>query len=402
MAPVALDLDCVIFGGGAAGLFALAALRRRGFSALLLERDALGAGQTRCAQGIIHGGTKYSLAGLVGADSRAIAGMPERWLRMLEGTEAPALGVHALRARHGWLWRSDGLAGRLGMLGARLALRVRPEPIAAADRPEILRAMPGEVLRLPEPIVDPSAVLAAIAAPHRGRIARHDPKHLEIRGRGDRVLLRAVVECADGPRPLEIDAACVILAAGVGNESLRERFGCRPGCTQRRPLHQVLVRSPLLPVFDGHCVSGDATRLTITSAAEPGGVVWHLGGRLAEEGVALDRAPLLRRAMEELRAVLPAAPLDGAEFAAYRVDRAEPLEGGRRPDDARLIDEWPVLSLWPTKLALAPRAADAALECVAHRLPPPAGAAAPRPFEPIPPPVAAPPWHDALEWTPAP
>lgn len=420
MSDSTLELDCVILGGGAAGLFTLAHLRAQGHSALLLERDMLGAGQTRCAQGIIHGGTKYSLGGLLGADSRAIAEMPERWLDMAEGRVAPSLQAARLRSRHGWLWRSDGMAGRLGMLGARLALRVRPEEVAPEERPALLRAQRGAVLRLAEPIFDPGSVLMAIAEAHRGCIARHHDDSLQISDRDDAIDL--TVELVDSPRSLQLRARRVVLAAGTGNEVLRQRFGRPDGRTQRRPLHQVLVRSPILPWIDGHCIDGDATRVTMTSERDAQGrVIWHLGGRLAEQGVALDRTAQIVRAIAELRAILPGVELDGAEVATYRVDRAEPLEAGRRPDDARLIDEGAVLSLWPTKLALAPRAAelvgahlaahpvDPSLARTRARVPPgstssAAAAPAPAPLgsdHPLPA-CAQPPWHDALEWTPVP
>jgi len=416
-----LPLDCLILGGGAAGLFALAALRAQHLRALVLESDSLGMGQTRCAQGIIHGGVKYSLRGLVGSDSRAIAEMPERWRRMAEGREQPSLAGAIVRSRHCWLWRSDGLAGRLGMLGAQLALRARPEEVTGDERPELLRTAPGRVLRLPEPIFDPGSVLDALAREHEGCIARYDTDSLEIHQESSRpIRIRASVRTHAGMESIALHARCVVLAAGTGNERLREKFGLAANRTQRRPLHQGLVRSPSLPWLDGHCVDGDSTRVTITSARDSQGrVVWHLGGRLAEEGVALDRDALVRRAAAELRAVLPHAPLDGAEFAAYRVDRAEPLEHGRRPDDARLLEEGRVLTLWPTKLALAPRAGAMALERVTAQVTGSgvgharersrARAAGEHIVAAEPPPkleidfplpaTAAPPWHDALQWT---
>ncbi|MFN3402304.1 MAG: FAD-dependent oxidoreductase, partial [Ferrovibrio sp.] len=40
------DVDVAILGGGIAGLWLLARLKRAGYSALLIEREALGAGQT--------------------------------------------------------------------------------------------------------------------------------------------------------------------------------------------------------------------------------------------------------------------------------------------------------------------------------------------------------------------
>ena len=59
-----LRVDIAIIGGGIAGLWMLSRLRKRGYSALLIESEALGSGQTICSQGIIHGGVKYSLQGL--------------------------------------------------------------------------------------------------------------------------------------------------------------------------------------------------------------------------------------------------------------------------------------------------------------------------------------------------
>ena len=80
-----LNVDIAIIGGGIAGLWLLARLRQRGYGALLIENQRLGAGQTLCAQGIIHGGAKYSLGGQISDSAAAIAGMPEAWRRCLRG-----------------------------------------------------------------------------------------------------------------------------------------------------------------------------------------------------------------------------------------------------------------------------------------------------------------------------
>ncbi|HEY3967359.1 MAG TPA: FAD-dependent oxidoreductase, partial [Planctomycetaceae bacterium] len=55
-----MELDVLIFGGGAAGLWLLDQLARRGDCVLLLEAGRLGLGQTVGSQGIIHGGLKYT------------------------------------------------------------------------------------------------------------------------------------------------------------------------------------------------------------------------------------------------------------------------------------------------------------------------------------------------------
>src|SRR5882672_5507147 len=74
-----MDLDILIFGGGAAGLWLLDCLARRGDRVLLLEAGRLGQGQTIAAQGIIHGGLKYTLQGLLTSAAREIREMPVTW-----------------------------------------------------------------------------------------------------------------------------------------------------------------------------------------------------------------------------------------------------------------------------------------------------------------------------------
>ena len=67
-----VQVDVAIFGGGVAGLWTLSLLRNQGYNAVLFENNTLGGGQTRYAQGIIHGGTKYALTGKLTASSEAI------------------------------------------------------------------------------------------------------------------------------------------------------------------------------------------------------------------------------------------------------------------------------------------------------------------------------------------
>ena len=74
-----LSTDVLIVGGGVAGLWLNARLRRLGYSTLLVDKGVLGGGQSVKSQGIIHGGTKYALSGALTGASEAIADMPEHW-----------------------------------------------------------------------------------------------------------------------------------------------------------------------------------------------------------------------------------------------------------------------------------------------------------------------------------
>src|SRR5438445_7352869 len=101
-----MQLDVLIFGGGAAGLWCLDRFRRAGYHAILLESTALGRGQTIQAQGIIHGGGKYALRGVRDFTAvRSTKAMPERWRRSLAGEiEQDLRDTQVLSGRcHNWI-----------------------------------------------------------------------------------------------------------------------------------------------------------------------------------------------------------------------------------------------------------------------------------------------------------
>ena len=162
---------------------------------------------------------------------------------------------------------------------------------------------------------------------------------------------------------LDLAPRHVVLAAGRGNAELRRRCGLAETAMQSRPLHMVLVCGDL-PLLNGHCVDGRTTRVTITSdQAAAGRTVWQVGGQIAEIGVQFDERSLLARAADELRAVIPGIELSRAEWASYRVDRAEQATaGGARPESVGLLCEGNLITAWPTKLALVPYLAERILE----------------------------------------
>jgi glycerol-3-phosphate dehydrogenase len=405
-----IEPDVLIVGGGIAGLWLLDALIERGYSAVLVESGGLGGGQTIASQGIIHGGVKYTLAGLFSASADAIAEMPVIWCDCLAGRRSPDLSTAPLRANHCHLWRTDDLASRLGSLGAQHALRVKPVRLDRSQRPEALRGCPGSVMRLDEQVIDPAAVAACFLARHRARIVAGDVLgdggSIDVgeAGRVRAVILRHTDRDGGGDRGAELTivARRVLLTAGAGNAALRVRIGLSEQAMQRRPLHMVMARGRL-PELYGHCVDGAATRATITSARHSSGdMVWQIGGQIAEkEGVARSEAEQVAFARDELRAVVPGLDLSGVRMGTYRIDRAEARSAdGARPNDAQCVVEGNTITAWPTKLALAPRLAERLVEL----LDPPRGGASedvavpedwPRP------PIAQPPWETTESWTAA-
>ena len=349
-----LNVDVAIIGGGIAGLWLLARLRQHGYGALLIETGRLGAGQTICAQGIIHGGAKYSLSGQLSASATAIAGMPELWRRCLGGEGDPDLRAARLLADHQYLWATRAPTSQLAAFFASKLMRSRMEKVAGADAddyPPVLHHpdFRGTVYRLDEPIVEVASVLAAFAESHREAIVCNEgPVTLNA----DNSL---TLRYADQPI-WTIQPTCAVFTAGAGNAAL-------PWATlQLRPLHMVMARGPALPgPLYAHCLGvSDVPRLTVTSHYDASGrLVWYLGGGLAEEGVQRDRHEQIRAARRELAALLPWVDWSQVAFATFTVQRAEARQPqGARPAEPSIIHAGRVLAAWPTKLALAPLLAE--------------------------------------------
>ena len=393
-------LDVMIFGGGGAGLWLLDTLIAAGRRVILLEADRLGAGQTICAQGIIHGGLKYTLDGMFSRSTASIRDMPAVWRACLEGRRRPDLSNTRVRAQHCYLWRTASVRSRLAMIGARVGLRVAPETVDRKSRPDVLAGCPGTVARLDEQVIDPAGLLADLAAQHRPFILKIDAMAgLEFTVDQPGQIQAVHLTNPDGGRKVTLRPDHVIFTAGAGNAALADRIGlAQVAQQQNRPLHMLMMRGPL-PELNGHCVDGAATRATITSDTDSQGrTVWQVGGQIAESGVSMEPEPFVFHAAAEIRAVLPELPLHGVSWASYRIDRAEADRGGRRPDDVSVVKTGNVIVAWPTKLALVPRLAD----MISAKLAGPAAGATDLPagiFDDWPhPDVARPPWEVQEHW----
>ncbi len=396
-----LHCDIVILGGGVAGLWLLDDLRRRGYSALLLEARALGGMQTLASQGMIHGGIKYSLAGALSGASEAIAGMPAHWRRCLTGEAAPDLRAARVLSEHFYLWSGRAAGSRLTAFLASKAVRGRVERVAPAERPPLFRepGFRGQLYRLVDLVLDVPSLVAALAAPWREAIfsLAGAARAWERGSSGDLVL-----ELAAGDTQLRLAPAAFVCAAGAGNQALLAELGAAAPVMQRRPLQQVMVRHRYPHPLHGHCLGRETTpRLTISShPCGHGEQVWYLGGGLAEEGVGMAREALIERARRELAELLPWVALgEDARWATLTIDRAEPRQRGLvRPDQA--FAEWAecagnALIAWPTKLTLCPNLAQQVAERLEARGIAPRGGEVPvLPLDR--PPLAPTPWQEAF------
>lgn len=394
-----MRIHTLIIGGGAAGLWLLDELNRRGVSALLLEANELGRGQTIASQGILHGGLKYTLQGRLTDSAAGVREMPQVWRDCLAGRRAPELMGTPVRAEHCYLWRTTGMTSRLGMFGAKFGLRVAPTSLNKEQRPAVLCDCPGSVAKLEEQVISPAGLIANLAARNREWLLKIDANNgLDFLLKEPGVAETVWLTHPETGRRISLVPRNIVLTAGAGNAKLRERLGLTSPIMQRRPLHMVMLRGEL-PVLNGHCVDGKSTRVTITSDVDSAGrTVWQVGGKISEDGVALDSAALIRHAKSELQATLPGLDLTNVDWTTYRVDRAEfATKGGKRPGSFHVSKEGHVFTAWPTKLVLVPRLAETlAEELCEDRTPCGFDLSIVRTFPR--PTVARPPW-ESTEWT---
>lgn len=399
--PRATPVDVVIFGGGVAGLWLLARLRGLGYQAVLLESQALGAGQTRYAQGIIHGGTKYALTGKLTGSSEAVAEMPNVWRACLAGEGDLDLRQVKLLSSHQFMWSTESLTSRMAGFFASKLMRGRTRAVAGDDRPEILRnpAFHGQVYRLEEPVLDTASLVKALAEPHREAIFKlNDLTALQLTrsDHGWQVQL-------EDPG-VQFDARRLVFTAGKGNASLLDKCGRSSPPMQLRPLRMVMLRGshehPLPGELYAHCLGASANpRLTITTHYDSDGrTVWYLGGQIAEQGVERDHARQVAAAKEELGELFPWLDLATIQWGTLPIDRAEPkTPEGSRPDNIFADEQDGIITAWPTKLALSPRLAKVIIEKITHSNLQPGSA---NQLPALPYPGYAPlPWQEEARWS---
>ncbi len=354
-------VDIAIFGGGIAGLWTLARLRQEGFSAVLFESRALGGVQTIASQGIIHGGAKYALTGNLTESARAIGAMPGVWRACLEGGGELDLKRVRVLSEHQYLWSTAGLVSRMAGFFAGKAMRSRMVQVGRDELPASFQdpGFRGVLYRLEEQVLDVASLVA--------ELARQMGDHCHLLEEGEYQFGRT----ASGSHlirisghDLELEVKRLVLAAGKGNAELLRSLGReRPGM-QLRPLHMVITKGDL-PSLYAHCLgSGTTPRITVTSAPmSDGRTAWYLGGQVAESGVERSAEQQIEMARRELAQVLPWVDIAGTEWCSLRIDRAEPkTAGGLRPESCFLDSKDGVVTVWPTKLAFAPRLAQEVIE----------------------------------------
>ncbi len=348
--------DVLILGGGVSGLWCLHTLQEKGFQTILVDDQALGSGQTLASQGVLHGGLKYALNGVLNDASEAIAGMPQKWDECLRGNQQPDLRQVKVLSDRQVLFSRSSLNSRVAAFFAGKSTAGRSYKIPQEQRPDCLRPpnFQGNVYALEEKVIDIETLLQALAAPFAERLLLAQTKEIQASDSGE-----PVVTVVHQTESLRISAKRLVIVAGSGIPALLQltpyvdRFP-----TQTRRLHQVSVKHPSLsPLFGVAIGSGPKPPFVVTSyrLAESDPWTWYLGGELAEQGVSLGTEDQLDAARSLLVAYFPKLDLEGACWKTLRVDRAEPLQAdGQRPKEPVWKSHQSVYVGWPSKLVMAP------------------------------------------------
>ncbi len=356
-----LKTDIVIVGGGIAGLWMLNSLSQQGYDVLLLEADKLGCGQSVRSQGIIHGGMKYALNGVLSQASDAIKDMPARWRQCLAGEgDIDLSAVTQLSAAH-YLWSQSSLGAKITSFFAKKTMSGRVDNVAKSDYPAIFDNpnFKGNLYKLNEIVLDIPTVLKTLAAPYQSRILQIDTSQCEWQQ--DQQQINALY---DAKQDLRISAQRFIFAAGQGNEAILDNLNINQPQMQLRPLHMLAVtHNTELPIY-AHCIGASSKPLvTITHHNnQDGGHTWYLGGDIAESGVERDTNQQIEAGKALIKELLPWVSLENPQWQAIRIDRAEPKQSSlSRPDAAFVHSAHNHFVCWPTKLALAPDLSDKVL-----------------------------------------
>lgn len=355
--------DIVILGGGIAGLWLLNRLRNAGFAAVLLERGALGQGQSIASQGMIHGGMKYALGGALTGASESIADMPAHWRRCLQGEGDVDLRGTQLLSDAYYMWPRSSLRSRLNAFFGSKAVRGKVDSVPPELYPDFFRGrIAGPLYRLQDIVLDVPSLLATLAERQRAYIHRIDWNRTRLEHDASGNVNALVLE-----NGLRLQARLFIFTGGEGNDELLGMLRPPEVAMQRRPLQMVVVKHAHAHPVYVHCVSDQLTatpELTLTThRCRDGATAWYLGGELAEAGARIGIDEQIARAKAKVAELFPWCNLHDARWRSFYIDRAEAAQpGGKRPDHAIVLPGGNALYCWPTKLTLAPNLATRVLD----------------------------------------
>lgn len=339
-------IDIVIFGAGIAGLWAFHRLKALGYDVLLLEKDSIGGQQTMAAQGIIHSGLKFTIAGKVNKLAENMSQMPVRWRNALSGAGEIDLTGVTVNANSQYLLIPRGFIGGLTNIITRKLLGSGVRDISKKDWPTELKnsGFDGSMIHMGELVVDVPSLVRALAEPYRDCIKKVEADPFTFLEKHNIAAERIVFSSA---------ASNLEIAAQRGDDGGLE--------TQHRPLLQGFIKNAPFPLFAHLIGKSEKPIATITTHTTiDNELVWYLGGGVAERSKGDDPENVYQDIKDALKKYLPAVDTNDFEWAALPIDRVEGKSKTDQwmPDTPTLHNTENALYAWPTKLTFAPLLSD--------------------------------------------
>ncbi len=352
------NTDIVIIGAGIAGLWLFHRLKKAGYHAILLEKNAIGAGQTIASQGIIHSGMKYAFAGKINKLAEEISAMPDLWrAAMASGDGDVDLRAAKTNADSQYMLIPSGFMGGLVKLVAKNALGTGVREIPKEDWPDNIKqsGFKGSVIFMNEPVLDIPSVIRALADPYKDYIYKIDWDACEIISSKDGI---SALKIGDDT----IKAGKFIFTSAASNHHIAKQLGHSHGLqTQARPLLMGFLK-PAPFEFYAHLVgSSDKPVATITThKTADNEIVWYLGGGVAERAKESDPNDVISATIKGFKKYLPHIDLSDVTWATLPIDRIEGKSetDGWMPDTPTIHSYGNVFYCWPTKLTFSPLLSD--------------------------------------------
>jgi glycine/D-amino acid oxidase-like deaminating enzyme len=358
------QVDVAIIGGGIAGLWLLGRMHALGYSTILLSKGPLGQGQSIASQGIIHGGLKYTLDGMLKGGALNAHKAKTRWKECLSGQGEFDLRPVVVLAKNLLLWSSKNLYARLSLALARQLFSGNISGVPLLQYPEPFKSASfrSKLYQMDDLVVDTTSLLRTLSAAHEKRI-RQMPEHARLIKHQGRIAIESRQQAH------RLWPNMCILAAGSGNAAILGDLDQRAPRMQRRPLRQLILRAPSLPNIYGHYLAGGSKPyFTISTHRDDSNkIIWYIGGDIAEQNSSAKDAQILGK----LAQILAMPQLRKAQLSEFYIDRAEPRQfARRRPEQpyaaiSKTLEN--LMTVWPVKLTMAPLLADTVTTLMAEK-----------------------------------
>ncbi|AVZ70910.1 hypothetical protein SLUN_00125 [Streptomyces lunaelactis] len=383
-----VELDVLIIGGGAQGLWLLNDLTKRNYRAALLEHGELGGGQTCHSHGLIHRGHYYDDKDMMIVLNAAAqfweAFVDEKGIDKLNTERAVAgFGPGAAVIKYTYFWRAAGL---------RFDEAKQVPPVMEGGKAR-------KLFETHEFSLDASEIVAGLArdVDHAAYKLDDSEDALKFVPNGNVIERVEALLCGE---QIEFRPRMVVFTAGVGNYGLLARLGAdtnpRPAGTPVqacRKNHMLVLRGSNLPMLTAvFPIEGGLRGVFLCSRTDPATKkhVWLVSDHrstafpMTTSGTSTtDASPSedwVKPMLVSLQATTPQlfanGTADDLEVAVYTGLTSERSFGvGEHMNDLYIdpLGFENLLAIWPTKLTMTPFASNVALRFIRPKVPEPSG-----------------------------